>query len=288
MSMFKQCELLSDVFQLLRSISNPLQYAYWFRFGSDLVFLGVSSHFCPSIRLPPSSRLSGLLVGYRWFDAVGRPPLLAFGHGLSYTTFRYSDLHIATAAVAAAVTATANATVSFTVTNTGARAGAEVAQLYLQCVNLSHGWVEGGGGGDVALSSVFWLLLVLNFPQLHFCLVDTFPACGSRYPAAAGEPPRVLRGFAKRLLAPGQSAAVSLPVTARDCSIWDVDAGRWRLWPGTFGVVVGASSRDLRLRGVTPVTDCCPLSPEVPTSSCGGLGSIFLKKSSFQKETLRS
>ena len=34
----------------------------------------------------------GLHVGYRHFDAAGEPPLFAFGHGLTYTRFRYSDL----------------------------------------------------------------------------------------------------------------------------------------------------------------------------------------------------
>jgi beta-glucosidase len=64
----------------------------------------------------------GAEVGYRWFAARGETPLYAFGHGLSYTSFSYSDL-----AVRAAETVTA----TFTVTNTGDRAGAAVPQLYL-------------------------------------------------------------------------------------------------------------------------------------------------------------
>jgi beta-glucosidase len=61
----------------------------------------------------------GLKVGYKWFDAEGKEPLFAFGHGLSYTTFAYSGLQVSADAV------------SFTVTNTGKRAGAEIAQVYL-------------------------------------------------------------------------------------------------------------------------------------------------------------
>ncbi len=60
----------------------------------------------------------GLKVGYKWFQAENKQPLFAFGHGLSYTSFAYSDL-----------TATIDS-VSFKVRNTGKRAGAEIAQVY--------------------------------------------------------------------------------------------------------------------------------------------------------------
>src|SRR5271157_550881 len=66
----------------------------------------------------------GLKVGYKWYDAEGKTPLFAFGHGLSYTTYAYSDLK---------VTPGQSPAVSFTVKNTGARAGAETAQV---CVPL--------------------------------------------------------------------------------------------------------------------------------------------------------
>ncbi|HEV7220634.1 MAG: beta-glucosidase family protein [Terriglobales bacterium] len=62
----------------------------------------------------------GLKVGYKWFEAENRQPLFAFGHGLSYTTFEYSNLK-------------ADAKhVSFTLKNAGERPGAEVAQVYLE------------------------------------------------------------------------------------------------------------------------------------------------------------
>jgi beta-glucosidase len=53
-------------------------------------------------------------------------PLYPFGHGLSYTTFRYSDIRTNTSAVGAGGTVD----VSVRVTNTGSRAGTEVVQLY--------------------------------------------------------------------------------------------------------------------------------------------------------------
>src|SRR5213596_3287731 len=54
-------------------------------------------------------------------------PLFPFGHGLSYTTFGYSDLRLGAPRIAPAGTLK----VSVTVTNTGAREGAEVVQLYV-------------------------------------------------------------------------------------------------------------------------------------------------------------
>ncbi|WP_329174666.1 glycoside hydrolase family 3 C-terminal domain-containing protein [Streptomyces sp. NBC_01477] len=67
----------------------------------------------------------GVNVGYRWYDANHLTPLFPFGHGLSYTTFSYSNLHVGTLAAGGAATVTA------TVTNTGSRAGSDVAQLYV-------------------------------------------------------------------------------------------------------------------------------------------------------------
>jgi beta-glucosidase len=64
----------------------------------------------------------GAEVGYRWFAKQGEKPMFAFGHGLSYTTFDYSDLKVEGGDT---ITAT------FTVTNTGKRDGADVPQIYL-------------------------------------------------------------------------------------------------------------------------------------------------------------
>ena len=53
-------------------------------------------------------------------------PLFPFGHGLSYTTFAYSPLKLASNSV----DVSGEARVTFTVTNTGKQRGIEVVQLY--------------------------------------------------------------------------------------------------------------------------------------------------------------
>jgi beta-glucosidase len=136
----------------------------------------------------------GLLMGYRWFDARNQTPLFPFGHGLSYTTFRYSDLKIARGAGG-------QTAVKVKVTNSGAREGAEVVQLYL---------------GD---------------------------------PAAAGEPPKQLKGFEKVWLKPGESQTVSLALTPDTMSVWNETTHGWKLVPGAYTISVGSSSRDIRLKG---------------------------------------
>lgn len=65
----------------------------------------------------------GLFVGYRYYDRVGTSVLFPFGHGLSYTTFEYTDMQIESGE--------ADAAVSFTVKNTGRMRGGEVAQIYV-------------------------------------------------------------------------------------------------------------------------------------------------------------
>ena len=64
----------------------------------------------------------GLKVGYRWYDAENKDPLFPFGFGLSYTSFSYSQLKVASGKTVQ---------VSFVVKNTGSRAGAEVSEVYL-------------------------------------------------------------------------------------------------------------------------------------------------------------
>ncbi|MEA4908538.1 MAG: glycoside hydrolase family 3 C-terminal domain-containing protein [Anaerolineaceae bacterium] len=70
----------------------------------------------------------GLFVGYRYYEKKNRPPAFAFGHGLSYTTFAYSDL----ALDRAEMDDTHTLTVRCRVKNTGDRAGKEIVQLYVR------------------------------------------------------------------------------------------------------------------------------------------------------------
>lgn len=69
----------------------------------------------------------GVFVGYRWYEANRKPVNFPFGFGLSYTTFKISDIRVSSDTV----TKEAPITVHVTVQNTGRVAGAEVVQLYV-------------------------------------------------------------------------------------------------------------------------------------------------------------
>ncbi|MBO4871052.1 MAG: glycoside hydrolase family 3 C-terminal domain-containing protein [Muribaculaceae bacterium] len=75
----------------------------------------------------------GIYVGYRWVDKAKTKPAFAFGHGLSYTTFKLGK------PVASATRIAQGDSITFTipVTNTGRRAGAEVVQLYISDLKSS-------------------------------------------------------------------------------------------------------------------------------------------------------
>jgi beta-glucosidase len=66
-------------------------------------------------------------------------------------------------------------------------------------------------------------------------------------PAAAGEPPKQLKGFTKVNLQPGQTQHVLITLDPRAFSVWDTTTNKWTVIPGEYGVLVGDSSADLPL-----------------------------------------
>ena len=76
----------------------------------------------------------GLDVGYRYFDTVNKPVRFPFGHGLSYTTFDYSNLQVK---VLRDEDSEKEVEVSFQIANIGSMAGCEVAQCYVRDMESS-------------------------------------------------------------------------------------------------------------------------------------------------------
>jgi beta-glucosidase len=102
-------------------------YPFYYPVGSDTTERRVGSDGKPfNYTFSHIKYGDGLLVGYRYYTTDGKHPLFPFGFGLSYTTFRFSNLQLPKE-----VKSGATVTASFDVTNTGQVAGAEVAQIYV-------------------------------------------------------------------------------------------------------------------------------------------------------------
>jgi beta-glucosidase len=153
-----------------------------------------------SISFPGDGRTAeyreGVFVGYRYYDRKKMDVLFPFGHGLSYTTFEYSDLMLDRETMSD----TDELTVSLTVKNTGAMAGKAVVQFYV-----------------------------------------------ADRTAQAIRPERELKNFAKVALQPGESARVSIKLGKRAFAWYSPELGDWYAGSGEYDVLVGSSSRDLRL-----------------------------------------
>lgn len=122
--------------------------------------------------------------------------LYPFGHGLSYTSFEYSDMNVSPLEQGTQ----GNYTITFNITNTGKRHGDEVVQLYVRDKYSSV----------IAYDSV-------------------------------------LRGFERVSLNPGETKQVTFELTPEDLQLLDRNM-QWTVEPGDFEFMIGASSKDIKLR----------------------------------------
>jgi len=67
-------------------------------------------------------------------------------------------------------------------------------------------------------------------------------------PRSIGEPPKRLVAWKRVALKAGESRRVTLQIDRDRLAYWDTDRGAWKVAPGRYGVMVGASSRDIRLQ----------------------------------------
>ena len=115
----------------------------------------------------------GVKVGYKWYDAEKKAVLFPFGHGLSYTSYAYSNLK---------VTPGKNPRVAFSVKNTGRRDGAEVVEVYAslpaaaseppkRLVGFSKVWLKAGESKEVTVEVNPKYLSIFNVEQNGWQLI---------------------------------------------------------------------------------------------------------------------
>ncbi|KAF5329361.1 hypothetical protein D9619_009183 [Psilocybe cf. subviscida] len=169
----------------------------------------------------------GLNIDYRHFDAANITPRFEFGFGLSYTTFSYSGLSLS-----------------------------KIAEVIPPADSPPITFWESGKATPIAEGSSRALWLHRPAYQATFSIQNTGSVTGQEipqlylnFPASAGEPPAVLRGFDNIQLKPGQKTTVTITLSRYDLSIWDTALQGWRKPEGSYGVTIGASSRDAKLKG---------------------------------------
>ena len=67
-------------------------------------------------------------------------------------------------------------------------------------------------------------------------------------PPEAEEPPKQLKGFEKIVLEPEESRVVALTLDGDSVAAWDAKNHEWKVHPGTYSIMIGSSSRDIRLK----------------------------------------
>ena len=120
--------------------------------------------------------------------------------------------------------------------------------------SFSYNWVgslpsaaRASDSGDVEAASPF-LTLRVTVTNAGGVAAAEVAQLYLAFPPGYGEPPLLLRGFAKTaVLEPGAQSMLSFELSERDLSVWDLTSAAWRRATGTFSAFVGGSSRDQQL-----------------------------------------
>ncbi|KAH8845517.1 hypothetical protein MCOR27_009548 [Pyricularia oryzae] len=162
---------------------------------------------------PQSNFTEGVYIDYKHFLKHNITPRFEFGFGLTYTNFEYANLTISVDEQAAS---------SELPPRQSEILPGGLVSLWDEVVRVSCTVTN---VGDVAAAEVAQLYL-----------------------GVPGGPERVLRGFEKRVLEPGEGTVFEFALTRRDVSSWDVVRQGWVLQRGSYEVYVGKSVLDTPLR----------------------------------------
>ena len=136
-----------------------------------------------------------VFVGYRHFDKKRVEPLFPFGHGLSYTSFEYSNITVNKNVFSDKETVK----ISVDIKNNGNVSGKEIVQLYVS---------------DIDSTTI--------------------------------RPDKELKGFAKIALNANETKTIHFELNRRDFAFYDELTKSWKVEAGQFGILIGASSKDIR------------------------------------------
>lgn len=164
----------------------------------------------------------GVFVGYRYYDTKKMQVLFPFGHGLSYTEFAYSNLR-------------------------------------LECGDhKASGCIEGGSSGTDALNGddilrikdIDWMTVSVDVTNTGSVegkeVVQLYVADEE---SSVIRPLKELKGFEKVDLKPGETKTVRFELDARAFAYYHTERKEFFVESGTFAILVGSSSREIRGEG---------------------------------------
>ncbi|KAJ5469507.1 beta-glucosidase A [Penicillium diatomitis] len=249
-------------------------------YGTDVMYVPNNGD-----QAPQQLFSEGIFLDYRHFDQAGIDPIYEFGHGLSYTTFSYTDLRVVKKHARPYRPTTGNtiqapvigplpsqflsdyqfpselkyiSTYIYPYLNSteSLRAASEDPQYGSTAFIPPHA-LDGNPqplnpAGDPVTSGGNSMLYDELY-EVTAKITNTGGLAGDEvvqlYVNLGGDnPPRQLRAFDRMHLLPGESKTFRANLTRRDLSNWDVKTQNWRVIKSAKEVYVGRSSRDLPLR----------------------------------------
>ncbi len=163
-----------------------------------------------------------IYVGYRYYDHKEIEPAYPFGHGLSYTSFTYNNI---------------------------------IIDQNLKNDNLNTGQHSRDDKDNQNMDEIV--------AQVSFTITNTGSRAGreiaqlyiSAEDSQVRRPVKELKGFNKVQLEPGQSKELNFAITAADLSYYEPEIANWLTEPGNYQILIGSSSKDIRLKAELEITE---------------------------------
>lgn len=252
-----------------------------FTIGKDRKDYGADVLYTPNHAVPQIQFEEGQFIDYRAFDAHNITPTYEFGYGLSYTTFKYSDLKVTKVNTSSYTPYSGETKAAQTFGNFSKNPADYVFPTnfsrvslfhypwlnstnltlasgdphYGQSVSLPEGATDssaqpipkagGAPGGNPSLYETVY--------RVEATITNTGKVGGHEVPqlyvsrGGPYDPVRELRGFDKLYIEANSSKTFTYEITRRDISSWSSAEQDWYVRNTTKKVWVGSSSRDLPL-----------------------------------------
>ncbi|KAI7330793.1 glycoside hydrolase family 3 protein [Hortaea werneckii] len=255
-----------------------------FTVGKERSNYGTDVLYTPNQLIPQFNFREGVFIDYRTFDHRNITPTYEFGHGLSYTTFNYSNLEIQSIDAGDYIPNTNGWSPAPTFGSINNSSSAYLfpsnitrVPLYiypwLNSTNLSQAYgAEGYGdssfvpegaldgssieahpaGGTPGGNSLLWDVLY----RVTADITNTGSVGGIEVPqlylslGRPYDPKIVLRGFERLSIRPGETVKATFDLKRRDLSNWDTVSQNWQITDYPKTIYVGSSSRKLPLSAV--------------------------------------